>query len=396
MLAALLLAATLGAASDVTAARRRARRPPAPPPAPPRVTMVRNLPVDPARIDVAAHVLPVTGGALIVGWTSIGQEPADALLLRVDEQGGVVWRRHVGGGGVDLAFSILPDRAGGFVCAGFTSSRGAGGTDGWIFAIDAQGDTAWQRTYGGAGNERLISLQADGDGWIAAGQTGVGIDVDAWVLRVDGRGRERSSWTWGGEGTQRALGLATLPSGEPVIVGGVGEGRAEVDAFVTRLNGLGRQVWTRPVDGPGYQVAYHLRRHTDGSLFVAGYGRMGESDDIGGYLLRLRGDGRVLRRTTLGADSTDRAVQSVVFDDGSAIVIGYSRPRAASDDQPVWTTMLYALDPRGTVTWLSPVGSPGRESGRWIAGTADNLWAVAQSATPSGGSAVMVVRLARR
>lgn len=358
-----------------------------------RVSLVRTLPVDSGRVDVAAHVLPVAGGALVAGWTSAPGQPPDALLLRVNESGAVIWRRHHGGPNTDLAFSVQPDGGGGYVCAGFVAGRGAGGSDGWIFAVDSAGAMVWERLYGGPEDERLTSLQRSGEGWIAAGQTSRGGNVDAWAVRTDSAGNDRSTATWGGSGIERGLGVAALDDGGAVIVGAMSDSSDPGDAFAVRLDRAGRARWAHRLREPGRQVAYHLRATAEGFL-VTGYGFADSARDYDGRVTLLDRNGRERRRVDLGGTTVDRAVQSVRLADGTTITIGYSRPRASADDRPVWTTMLYATDRLGRTTWSRPVGEPGRESGRWIAGSRGEYWAVGQSATPDGGSAVLVIRLA--
>lgn len=357
----------------------------------PKVLMLRSLPADSGRVDVAADVLPVPEGALIAGWSTMGEAPADAFLLRVDRGGELLWRRSMGGDGADLLFSVQPDGQGGHACAGFTAGRGAGGTDGWVVGVDTAGVAVWERTYGGVGDERLVSLRSTSEGWIAAGQTDRGGNVDAWVLRLDRTGKELGSWTWGGSGVERAFGVEPTADGGCVIVGSIGQGE-KADGFVTRLGADGRQVWTQRIEGPGRQIAYHLRPCRDASYLVTGYGFASRERDDDADLMRIGADGKILWRSRLGGPLTDRGVQSVVLDDGLSIVVGYSKSRDSADADPVWRTILYGVDPRGRPLWALKLGGAGRESGRWIAGTAEDLWVVAQT-TSEGRSRVLVARL---
>ena len=86
-------------------------------------------------------------------------------------------------------------------------------------------------------------------------------------------------------------------------------------------------------------------------------------------------------------------MHGLAFEDGSGVVVGYSKARGTPDAAPTWTTVVYGLAPDGTVAWSLPLAGAGRESGRWIAGNADDLWVVSQVAVPDGGSRVQVARL---
>ena len=371
----------------------------------PRILFERELPNEAGRRDVAANVLPLPdGGALITGWTSAGTKPADGLVIRVDADANVIWRREPGGEPIDLLFSAQSDGEGGFVCAGMTATRGAGSMDGWVVRLDAAGAVTRERTYGGAEEDRLVSIQPARDGWMAGGQTSRGGNVDAWVVTLDRDGRERSSWTWGGEGIQRGLGLEALPDGGCLVTGRIGEGHGDgVDGFIVRLGADGRAVWDRTIGGPGFQVAYYVRSIRPAaraagdmlppSFLVTGYGFLDQARDHEAYVLRLAADGTTLARNDLGGPSNDRGVQSVVLEDGSTLTVGYTKRPGAVDSDPAWHLVLYALDPKGRPTWTGRLGGDGVESGHWIAGTAGNLWVVGQTTKTPGESRVLVARL---
>src|SRR5687767_4025589 len=128
-----------------------------PPPGTPAVRMLRTLPGDSARVDVAADILPLAGGAIVAGWSTRGDSAADAFLLRVDTTGAVAWRRNVGGPGADILFSIQPDPRGGWIGVGLTTSHGEGG-DGWVVLFDEQGRVREELHHGGPGHERLTGI----------------------------------------------------------------------------------------------------------------------------------------------------------------------------------------------------------------------------------------------
>jgi hypothetical protein len=353
-------------------------------------------------VDVAADVLPVPGGAIVAGWTTAGDSAADAFLVRVDSTGTVTWRRHLGGAGADLLFSVQDDGRGGYVAAGLTTSHGEGG-DGWLVALDGEGRVRWERNFGGPGHDRLTALaRAPRDGgWVAAGQGARGADTQAWVLHTDRDGNEVAAWTWGDPGaTERGFDLEVLPDGGVVLVGsttaaaGTNASADELDGFVARLERDGSARWTHRIDGPGRQIAYHVRVGPGERFLVTGYGQTG-SDGEAKAIVRLVGPaGRAQWTAALGeSSSTVRGVQSVLFDDLSSVVVGYRKPARAPADAAVWTTMVYGLDPSGRTRWSLPLGGPGRESGRWIAGPRDDLWVVSQVAAGDGGSRILVVRL---
>ena len=103
----------------------------------------------------------------------------------------ITWDRTYGGRGDDLAWFLIQTTDGGYAVAGFTSSKGAGDRDLWVIKLDNQGNMIWDKTYGGRGNDLALSLiQTTDGGYAVAGYTlskGAG-RADFWVIKLDAQG----------------------------------------------------------------------------------------------------------------------------------------------------------------------------------------------------------------
>jgi hypothetical protein len=369
-----------------------------PPLSEPSVLLSRPIPNDSGRSDVGAGVLPIEGGALIAGWTSEKDAPPDGLLLRVDADGDVVWRRQFGGQGTDLLWSILPDPAGGYACVGFTGSQGKGNLDGWLLHFDAQGKLDWERTYGGAGEDRLSSIQPIREGWIAVGQTSSAgaRGIDAWVLRLDRRGRELGSWMVEESEVDRAFGIQPLPDGGCIIAGMTGKDLAKpesFDAFLARLAPDGKRVWFRRDRRPGLQVYHDVRAYRDGTFLVVGYGYLNRKEGIDAIAARFSPAGAILWEKTFGGPTYDRANHAQILPDDTAVIVGYSQRPGAADEETGWDLLGYRLSPRGVEMSLNRFGGEGFEFGRGVAGDLHDVWMVGHTSTGRSGSSVLVIRL---
>ncbi len=127
------------------------------------------------------------GGYILAGTTSPANGDIDAWLVKTDANGNELWNRQFGGNTYDEFRSVRQTLDGGYIVAGFTQSFGAGFTDWWIIKTDANGDSLWSRTYGGAGSENCRSVQQTSDGgYVFAGITssfGVG-STDFWLVKT--------------------------------------------------------------------------------------------------------------------------------------------------------------------------------------------------------------------
>jgi predicted secreted protein len=99
----------------------------------------------------------------------------------------MAWNKTFGGSGDDYGHSAQETSDGGYVIAGATGSYGAGSADVWLIKADSSGSMAWNKTFGGSGNDYGHSVQETSDGgYIIAGTTdsyGAG-GYDIWLIKV--------------------------------------------------------------------------------------------------------------------------------------------------------------------------------------------------------------------
>src|SRR6266850_3383422 len=90
------------------------------------------------------------GNTYVTGRTeSFGQGNGDVLLLNYDARGNLVWARTWGGSGDEAGYGVAVDQAGGIYVAGRTSSFGSGWFDALLLKFDSSGTLLWARTWGG-------------------------------------------------------------------------------------------------------------------------------------------------------------------------------------------------------------------------------------------------------
>jgi len=122
-----------------------------------------------------------------------GGSPWDALLIKLDDEGEVIWRRMYGGGGSETVHSIIPTEDGGYFLGGFTTSFGEGGPDMYAIKVDEDGELEWQGTYGTEIEERCwAAVQTEDGGYGLAGvsQPDANGRQDGIIVRIDAEGEE--------------------------------------------------------------------------------------------------------------------------------------------------------------------------------------------------------------
>jgi hypothetical protein len=125
--------------------------------------------------DTWSGVVPLDdGGFVMVGEILVTNFwGGDAWVVRLDEDGDVVWDRrfgdHFGVLDADSGAAVQPTADGGFSVIGSTLTTGAGSQDLWFLKLDANGALEWDATYGGPQFDQAeaMSLAPDGDLYLA-------------------------------------------------------------------------------------------------------------------------------------------------------------------------------------------------------------------------------------
>lgn len=265
------------------------------------------------------------------------------------------WARTYGGGEFDLGFSMQETWDGGWIVAGATASSGEGENDVWVVKLDGDGEIVWQKTYGGSGNDyaTCIGLTMDG-GYIVVGTTysfGAG-GSDAWLLKLDGNGETIWQKAYGGGSYDYATAIEVFWWGYVVAGNTFSFGDGDSNIWVMALVTDGRVAWERTYGGGGFDSAFSIRQTDDWGYLIAGetfsFGQ-GENDL---WLLKLDFMGDAVWQKTYGASGFDWPFRLQLTEDGGSIVAGNTLSSGAGEDD-VW---VLKLDDQGRISWQKTYG----------------------------------------
>src|ERR1051326_7472947 len=100
------------------------------------------------------------GGYIAVGQTkSFGNTAGDGWLVKFDALGNIQWTKKYGDGNVngDIAFDVVELSGGGYAFCG-THRYAAGVAEGFVVRVDNQGNVVWSKQYGATGSDQLWGL----------------------------------------------------------------------------------------------------------------------------------------------------------------------------------------------------------------------------------------------
>jgi hypothetical protein len=243
-------------------------------------------------VDIGYGILETAdhGFAIVGRSTTYSNGDADFLLIRTDSVGTALWIQHYGGAAFDLCWNVTATSDGGFALAGRTQSFGAGGEDFWLVKTNANGDSLWSKTYGGAALDRAYSVAECADGGYAIGghtfSFGAGLS-DYWIVKTNSSGDSLWSKTIGTASSDPGYFMRETSDNGFVLAGVSFGGGAGADVWVVKLSATGDSTWSKRMGGAATDAAYWIEQTSDGGFILAGGTSSSGAGNTDFYLIRL-------------------------------------------------------------------------------------------------------------
>ena len=271
------------------------------------------------------------GGYIVAGFTRSFSVPIgehDFWILKLTSNGDIEWQYVFGGENMDFPYSIQETEDGGYIVAGTTYSFGAGGGDYWILKLTPSGQVEWQRTYGGALDERAKSiLPADDGGYLVSGYAdsfGAG-ESDFWILKLNSSGDIEWQRAYGGSKSEYPSREFDKTSDGGYIIGGWTSGSfgaGGTDVWILKLTSVGDIEWQRTYGGINDDWSGRIQETWDGGYIVAAYTYTFGAGLEDGWVLKLSSNGDIEWQRTFGGDNLDYVCNIQETRDGGYIAGG--------------------------------------------------------------------------
>ena len=326
------------------------------------------------------------GGYIVAGNTSSFETPAqDAWVLKLSASGEVEWQKTYGGAEYDSANSIQQTADGGYIVAGYTNSFGESNGDAWILKLNASGEVAWQKTYGGTGYDSVNAIQQTADGgYIVVGFTNSfgESNGDAWVLKLNASGNVVWQKTYGGTtDSDEAVAIQQTADGGYIVAGATYcFGAGNTDAMILKLDENGALEWQKTYGGTGFENATAIRQTADQGYIVAGVTTSFGAGGLDGWLLKLAEYGTESWQKTWGGSGGDSFSSVWQTADGGYIVAGLTGSSGAGNGD-AW---VLKLSENGSAVWQKTYGGAAGDLVNAGQQTSDNGYIVAGSTASLG------------
>ncbi len=266
------------------------------------------------------------GGFALCGFTnSFGASSQDFWLIKVNAMGNVQWNKTYGTPATDTPYAIVQTTDGGYAMVGTINSPGAT-SDSWLVKTDANGNIQWNRTYGGIGNDALLSIvQTSGGGYVMAGWTnssGAG-NNDAWLVKTEASGNIIWSKTYGGTASDQGWGVVqTTDGGYAVSASTSSSGAGGSDVWLFKTDAVGSTQWNRTFGGTGNDHGTHsLLQTLEGGYLIGGNTQSFGAGSRDVWLIKTDDSGRLLWNKTYGGAGSEATLGLIQDSDGGFVVV---------------------------------------------------------------------------
>jgi hypothetical protein len=275
------------------------------------------------------YVVGDTYGVL-PGQTKVGER--DAFVRKYNGSGNELWTRQfgTGGGGGCLALAVAVDTARNVYIAGaalgaLPGQTSTGGWDAFLRKYDAAGNAVWTRQFGTDSYDSANDVAVDGVSNVyVVGQIG----QEAYIRKYDSAGNELWTRQFSTAGWAEAYGVAVDQAGNVYVIGRPsGSEPVNFGGFLRKYDSAGNELWTREFGTAAGAEIHSVATDEAGNLYIAGYTQqalpgqisMGEID---AFVSKFNSAGDELWIRQFGTGYTDYAWGVAVDAAGNIYAVG--------------------------------------------------------------------------
>ncbi len=226
--------------------------------------------------DVAGAMTLADDGGLVFAGSSTsynGNTLDDLYFFKTDSLGGMEWAKTFSTNDLDVASAIIRTADNGFAITGYTRETGLKRV--LLIRTDSNGDTLFTRTYGGTADDQGVELLQTADGgFVIVGKTftqSLG-ESDILLLRIDASGDMIWAKSFGELHWDEGAGIIQLMDGNYLLSGStISFGQGDFDILLMKMDTSGNMIWGKTYGGPKTDAGYTARENGDGSIVISGY-----------------------------------------------------------------------------------------------------------------------------
>lgn len=311
----------------------------------------------------------------------------------------ILWQKTIGGSDTDILSSMYALNGGGVALSGYSSSgisgdkkeASRGAFDFWAMKLNANGDIAWEKTYGGQFDDTATRIIRTTDNGFLLGGTSLsdrsgdkgyltnGLSPDYWVLKLDKNGQLLWQKNFGGDFTEKLMALSENSygyaltghsysdiSGDKTTDNTGSENRADYWLVSTDKTGKLKHTYTYGTVGPELaccSISSDYGNIVGGSSYSRAQQGAKTHDPYGGcdyWIVRTDLSGTKQYDSTIGGSSSDFMTCLIGAHDGGYVAGGYSEsPVSGLKTEPcrgAYDYWVLKMNIDGHIIWQKTLG----------------------------------------
>lgn len=241
----------------------------------------------------------------------------------------IIWQKTYGGIKADNSAEIIYSRENYLLVVGETNSWGAGNSDAWIIKLDQEGNIIWDRTYGDKANDGAYSIvETEDNGYLICGYTwSKDRKDDGWIFKIDRNGKMIWEQTYGDITSDRLTSVIRSKDQGYITVGFADRDscplcREQGYVWIINLNEEGQKIWERKFGGSTYDMANQVIQSPEAYILV-GRAKLKSSETYSAWLLKVDDRGNILDDLMI-TNNKDNYFKSIIAtkEVGNFIILG--------------------------------------------------------------------------
>jgi hypothetical protein len=252
------------------------------------------------------------------------------FLAKFSPDGELLWDSTYGQNGT-ISTGAAIDGGGNIYVSGLSFVvNPASDTEALLLKFDPDGNVVWARAWGGTRFDAARAVAAGADGVYLSGETNSFFANDAFLVKFDFDGGVVWERDWGVDGVQApftgltsAFGTSTDGEGNVYITGNASDTGHSKNIILVKFNAAGDLVWER-IGGPGFGNGADVAVSPDNTaVFVSGNILADDPDFFGGpaFVAEFTSDGKAKKANTWGGSLDDGASAESVVVNASGLVV---------------------------------------------------------------------------
>ena len=300
-------------------------------------------------------------GIIVVGESSstdldlIPLSSRDAIMIKYNKEGELLWVKNFGGAGIDCFNAIAEGRNGELIIVGYSTSSdldfiNKGGYDSIILKYTKDGELEWVKNFGGSSvdyfNDVIVTSSNE---YIVAGESSSKNapfenkgGCDGVITKYNKNGELIWVNSFGGSLNDFFNSVVETLDDKLIVVGQMSSSdsglinNGSADVVIIQYNQDGQQEWIKSFGGTGNEDCDKILQDKDGGFIIVGYTNSTDERFInkGSYdmvLVKYDKDGTHQWTRFLGGAGMEYIKDADINNNGDLIIVGYTKSNFGTD-----------------------------------------------------------------